>query len=226
MSDEKVVQPIKFGHVNIFLIKTDNGHILVDAGMPNKGGELAEKLAAAGVDPTTVPLIILTHGHLDHVGSAAHAKQLTGGQVLCHRSYSAALAAGTAEAAVAQNLLGRVLNLMTGLMGDKLEGTAADILIDDAYDLSEHGIAGKIIHTPGHSPSSVSVVLDNGEVLIGDLIRETGSGQLSLGMFYMDETVVLESLEKIAAYDPTTIYMSHGTHTDGANLKAFIAAHR
>jgi hypothetical protein len=32
--------------------------------------------------------------------------------------------------------------------------------------------------------------------------------------------------EKVVAFDPTTVYMSHGTHTDNANLKAFIAAHR
>jgi glyoxylase-like metal-dependent hydrolase (beta-lactamase superfamily II) len=217
------VQPVKFGHSNIYFIKTETGHILVDAGMPNKGDELDEKFASAGVDPASVGLIILTHGHLDHVGSVAHAQRVTGAQVLCHRSFSDSLVNGKAEPAIAQNFLGRVLNIMTGLMGNKFEGTQPDILIDDEYDLDVHGISGKVIHTPGHSPSSVSIMLDDGDALIGDLVRETGSGEISLGMFYADKMVLLESLEKVAALEPNTIYMSHGTYTDSKTLKDFIA---
>ena len=223
MSKDDRVQPLKFAHVNIYLIKTENGHILVDAGMPDQGDELDEKFATAGVDPTSVHLIILTHGHLDHVGSVAHAKKVTGGQILCHRSFSDSLANGKAEGAVARNLLGRVLNLMTGLKGNKFEGTQPDILTDDEYDLNEHGISGKIIHTPGHSPSSVSIMLDNGEALVGDMVRDAGSGEISLGMFYADKKTLLESLEKVAAFDSRTIYLSHGTTTDNNTLSNFVA---
>jgi glyoxylase-like metal-dependent hydrolase (beta-lactamase superfamily II) len=226
VGDEKVALPINFGHVNIYLIKTESGYILVDTGMPNKGAELGEKFASSGVDPGSVHLIILTHGHLDHVGSVAHAKQVTGGQVLCHRSLSDSLAKGTAEAAVPQNLKGRVLNVLTGLMGNKFEGTPAEILIDDEYDLSEHGIAGKVIHTPGHSPSSICIMLGNGEALVGDLVRDAGSGKIGLGMFYEDKDLLLESLEKVAAFDSSTIYMSHGTTIDSRTLKDFVASNR
>lgn len=226
MSTEDRVQPIKFGHANIYSIETDRGHILVDTGMPNKGKELDEKFDTAGVEPASVHLIILTHGHLDHVGSIAHAKKVTGGWVLCHRSYADALAAGTIEAAIAQNFLGRALNLMTGLMGSRFEGTPADIVIDDEYDLNEHGIAGRIIHTPGHSPSSISIVLDNGEALVGDMVRDAGSGKIGLGMFYQDRSLLLESLEKVASFDPATIYMSHGTTTDSVTLREFVAANK
>jgi hydroxyacylglutathione hydrolase len=224
MSGENKVQPVEFGHSNIYFIKTESGHILVDAGMPNKGDELDDKLAEAGVDPNSVQLIILTHGHLDHVGSVAHAKKVTGGQVLCHRSFSESLVNGKAEAAVAQNLLGRVLNLLTGLMGNKFDGTQPDILIDDKYDLDEHGISGTIIDTPGHSPSSVSIMLDNGEALVGDLVREGAPGKIGLGMFYEDKRVALESIEKVAAFDPKRIYLSHGTYIDNSTLKDFIAS--
>ncbi len=223
MSSENKVQPIKFGHANIYLIETESGYILVDAGMPNKGDELDEEFAKAGVDPKSVQLIILTHGHLDHVGCVAHAQAVTGGQVLCHRSFSDSLVNGKAESAVAQNLHGRVLNIMTGLMGNKFEGTTPDIVIDDEYDLNEHGISGKVIHTPGHSPSSISIMLDNGEALVGDLVREEGSGGIGLGMFYADKRVLLDSLDKVAAFEPKTIYMSHGTYIDNNALKDFIA---
>ena len=223
MSVENRVQSIKFGHANIYLIKTENGYILVDGGMPKKEKELDEILAQAGIDLKSVQLIVATHGHLDHVGTIAHSQKVTGGKVLCHRSFSDHLVNGKAETAVPRNLLGRLLNFLTSLTGNKFEGAKPDILIDDEFDLDEYGIAGKIIHTPGHSPSSISIVLDNGEALIGDLVREEGSGSIGLGMFYDDRKVVRESLEKVAAFEPRTIYLSHGTHIDNQTLRNTIA---
>ena len=219
---ENKVQPIKFGHSNIYFIKTKNGYILVDAGMPNMGEKLDEEFEKAGVDPKSVQLIIATHGHLDHIGSIAYAQKVTGGKILCHRSTSEHLVNGEAEPAVPQNLFGRLLNFLTGLTGSKFEGTRPDILIEDEFDLNEYGISGRIIHTPGHSPSSVSIMLDNGEALIGDLVREQDSGKIGPGMFYEDKKVLLESLEKVAAFESRIIYLSHGTQIDNRALRNFI----
>jgi glyoxylase-like metal-dependent hydrolase (beta-lactamase superfamily II) len=216
---ENKVQPIKFGHANIYLIKTDSGYILVDVGMPKMEEQLDEAFENAGVDPQSVQLIIATHGHLDHVGSIAYAQQVTGGKILCHRSFSDDLMKGKAERAVARNLLGRVLNFFTGLTGNKFEGTQPDILMDDEFDLNEYGISGKVIRTPGHSPSSVSIMLDSGEALIGDLVRDEGSGEIGPGMFYKDKQVLKESLEKVAAFEPRKIYLSHGTYIDNRTLR-------
>jgi glyoxylase-like metal-dependent hydrolase (beta-lactamase superfamily II) len=191
--------------------------------MPKKEKELDEKFAQAGIDPKSVQLIVATHGHLDHVGTFAHAQKVTGGKVLCHRSFSDLMANGKAEPTTARNLLGHVLNFLTSLSGNKFEGTKPDILMDHEFDLSEYGIAGKIVHTPGHSASSISIVLDSGEALIGDMVREEGSGAISLGMFYDDKQTVRESLEKVAAFEPTTIYLSHGSHIDYQTLRNTIA---
>ena len=48
--------------------------------------------------------------------------------------------------------------------------TTVDIILgDEDFSLAEFGIAGKVISTPGHSPGSVSVVLDTGDAFVGDL---------------------------------------------------------
>ena len=216
------VKPIKLGHCNIYLIETDRGYILVDAGMPNSDGKLDSAFRQAGIEPGSVQLIIATHGHLDHVGSMAYARKVTGGKVLCHRSFADDLANGRAEKAVPQNLIGRLLNLMTGLMGSTFEGVQPDILVDDEFDLAEYGIAGKILHTPGHSPSSIAILLDNGEALVGDMVRGTPPSEISLGMFYDDKEMLLRSLEKVAAHEPRIIYMSHGTQIDNNALSALL----
>jgi glyoxylase-like metal-dependent hydrolase (beta-lactamase superfamily II) len=218
------VRPINVGHVNVYLIETESGYILVDTGMPNTGTKLDQVFEDAGVDPKNVQLIVVTHGHLDHVGSIAYAQQITGAKVLCHRSLSDRLANGEIEAAVPQNFLGRLLNFLTGLTGSRFEGTKPDILVDDEFDLDEHGIAGKIIHTPGHSPSSISILLENGEALVGDLVRPDRDGELGLGMFYRDEERLIESLERVADFESKRIYLSHGTYTDNQSLISFIRA--
>jgi glyoxylase-like metal-dependent hydrolase (beta-lactamase superfamily II) len=223
---DNLVQTIKFGHPNIFLIKTESGYILVDTGMPNMGEKLDAAFADRGLDPNSVQLIIATHGHLDHVGSIAYAQRVTGGKVLCHRSFSDDLMNGKIERAVPQNITGRLLNLLTGFMGSKIEGTNPDILVDDEFDLGDFGVAGKVIHTPGHSPSSVSIILDNGEALVGDLVREVSPGVIGIGMFFVDKVLVLDSLEKVLAIEPTTIYLSHGTSTDSGSLRNFLETNK
>jgi glyoxylase-like metal-dependent hydrolase (beta-lactamase superfamily II) len=223
---EGKVTPFNVGHVNVYLIETESGRILVDTGMPNAGQRLDQVFEDAGVGPRSVQLIVLTHGHMDHVGSIAHAQQITGAKVLCHRSFSDDLAKGEIEAAIPQNLVGRLLNLLTGLAGSRFEGTKPDVLVDDEFDLREYGLAGKIIHTPGHSPSSVSIMLENGEALVGDLVRPQRDGGLGLGMFYRDKETLLESLERVADSEPKRIYMSHGTYTDSRSLRGFIRTSR
>ena len=223
---ENIVQPIKLGHVNIYLVKTEAGYILVDAGMPNAVKKIDQALRTHGVDADEVSLIILTHGHLDHAGAAAQLKAITGGKILCHRSFAEDLSNGKFEDATPQNLLGRMLNLMTGLFGSGIDPATADILVDDEYDLNEFGISGKIIHTPGHSPSSISIILDHGEVLVGDLIREEQPGKIGFGMFYEDRDTALESVKKIATFNPRIIYLSHSKAIDHQILNKFIAANQ
>ena len=44
-----------------------------------------------------------------------------------------------------------------------------DLVVEDELSLRDHGIPGTVLHTPGHSPGSLSVVLDTGEAFVGDL---------------------------------------------------------
>jgi len=227
LNEDSVVQPVRFGHANVFFIRTEDGHILVDAGMPGDPEKLDEVFATAGVEPSSIRLIVVSHGHLDHMGLVAYAKETTGAKVICHQSLSRKLAVGEIEVPVAQNLIGHFLNSMTGIQemtgGADIESVNADILVDDAFDLSGYGISGKIIHTPGHSQGSISIVLDNGETLVGDMVRDEGDGEIGPGMFYEDREALIASLEEVALFESRTIYLSHGSTIDNRGLNSAIA---
>jgi glyoxylase-like metal-dependent hydrolase (beta-lactamase superfamily II) len=225
-SSENKVHPVKHSGANIYLIETDRGHILVDVGMPGSDEALDAAFEAAGAEPGTIQLIVLTHGHVDHVGAVAYAKQVTGASVLAHRSLAASLENNEIEKAVIRtgNLMTRVMTALSDLI--PFTGVKPDIVMDDELDLAEYGIAGKVIHTPGHSASSVSIVLDDGEALIGDMVREEDSGEIGLGSFYEDKGLLLDSLEKVAALEPRIIYLSHGSTINDSTLQSAIEANR
>jgi glyoxylase-like metal-dependent hydrolase (beta-lactamase superfamily II) len=220
--ENSVVQPVTFGHSNIYFIETQTGYILVDAGVPGNEEKLDELFEITEVDPKSVQLIIATHGHMDHIGMLAYAKEVTGAKLLAHKSLEQNILNGGFESATAQTLFGQFLNFMASLAPIEIQATTADILIEDTYYLDEYGIAGKIIPTPGHSQSSLSIILDNGEALTGDLVRPDDSGNIYLGMFYEDKETLILSLEKVAGHEPRTIYLSHGEYIDNEVLKEVI----
>jgi hydroxyacylglutathione hydrolase len=227
LNKDSVVQPVRFGHANVYFIRTEDGHILVDTGMPGDPETLDEVFATAGVEPSSIRLIVVTHGHMDHMGLTAYAKEATGAKVLCHQSLAGKLANGEIEDSVAQNLMGRFINFMASIQemtgGGDIAGVDPDILVDDRFDLSEYGISGRIIHTPGHSQSSISIVLDNGETLIGDMVRDEGDGKIGPGMFYEDKGALIASLEEVALLESRTVYLSHGNTMDDTDLNDAIA---
>lgn len=58
---------------NVMLIKAKNLNILVDAGYPADSDRLIEELRRAGLTPSHITHIILTHGHIDHIGNLVRA---------------------------------------------------------------------------------------------------------------------------------------------------------
>ena len=78
MSPIKIIRiPIlPFGMVNAHLIITEAGCILVDAGLPDSEHKIERVLARYGLTLHSIKLIIVTHAHVDHAGSAARLRVL------------------------------------------------------------------------------------------------------------------------------------------------------
>ena len=68
---------IDLGFDQCYVLKSE-GVIAVDAGAPNKGREFERGLERASIPPQDVKLVVITHGHWDHIGSAGELKAITG----------------------------------------------------------------------------------------------------------------------------------------------------
>ncbi len=208
------IVPIPLRIETCYVLRAD-GVIAVDAGPPGKVKEFAHRLASAGIRPTDVQLIVLTHGHWDHVGSARDLKTLTGAKLAMHEADRACLEQSLTLSPHAITTWGMVLRSILRLYQPRIRipATSVDVILgDDPLPLREYGLPGRIFHTPGHSPGSVSVLLDSGEAFVGDLAMSGPPLRLTPGLpvFADDAALVVRSWRRLLEAGAHTIYPAHG----------------
>src|SRR5258707_11776036 len=80
----KGVQVVPMGTANTFLIEGDDGLTLIDAGYPGKEAAVFGAIRGLGRSPDQLKHLIFTHGHPDHIGSAAAIVRETGARTYMH----------------------------------------------------------------------------------------------------------------------------------------------
>jgi len=206
------VIPVRSSFVNSFIIQGQKA-ILVDTGTPGYEKRILHRMEEKGVKKSDISLIIITHGHYDHFGSAFILRENIGAPVAIHRADVESLKTGINPPLISIGIKGRIMAGLTKLMKPpRVKGFDADILIEDEMDLSPYGVNGKIINTPGHTEGSVSVFMDGGCMLVGDLIcggllRAKAPGYPYFGY---DRSIICQSVKKVLDYNPKIIYAGHG----------------
>ncbi|POS00803.1 glyoxylase-like metal-dependent hydrolase (beta-lactamase superfamily II) [Flavobacterium croceum DSM 17960] len=217
-----------FGMINCFLIKGEKKHILVDTGVPNSETKIIKQLKKHNIKPEDIGLIIITHGHIDHFGSAKELKDILKIPILMHGFDKVALQTGKSmfETLKPNHKIWDIV-LKPKLAKDTASPCLPDVVLDEneEYDLSIYGIKGKVIHTPGHTPGSLSVVLENGEAIIMDL---ASSGILLGGIifnsrmkhppFHDNLDQVKKSINKILSLKTEKFYLGHGNPVSKKSL--------
>ena len=86
------------------------------------------------------------------------------------------------------------------------------VIDDDGLSLEEYGIPGRVLHTPGHSSGSVSVLLDTGEAFVGDMAMNKFPLRLGPGLpiFAEDVETLKQSWGMLIQAGAKTVYPAHG----------------
>jgi hydroxyacylglutathione hydrolase len=198
-----------FFGVNSYLVKTDNGYFLIDTGITKKRGQLEKQLNEAGCRPGDLKLIIITHGHLDHVGNAAYLRDKYGAKIAMHSGDSKMVETGDMFVDARGGILIGLIGVLMKTLGlSDYEKIKPDIYLEDDQDLSAYGLNAKVIHTPGHSNGSISVLTAEGDLFCGDLFNNNGKPEKA--SLIQDSQLLDTSVERIGALGIATIYPGHG----------------
>lgn len=208
------IHPVTLGFDHGYLIQGE-GTIMVDGGAPNQARGFREALDRLSVRPDEIQLVVITHGHWDHIGSAKDIKEITGAKIAVHQREKDWLEKSLKPLPPGVTTWGRVFAAVMAKFMPlvHIPATKVDVVLgDEELSLAEYGIPGRVIHTPGHSMGSVSVLLETGDAFVGDLAMNRFPLRLSPGLpiFADDTQQVKESWRLLLEEGAETIYPAHG----------------
>lgn len=200
--------PMQLGAARAFLVESDTGLVLVDAGLPGCERSVLRRMQAIGRDD--LRLIFITHAHLDHYGSVAALRRITGAPVAIHHADADAMSRGETPIRSARSR-GKLLLPLLPLIKQVLrpEPAPPDILLDDGDDLRAYGLDARVLHTPGHTPGSSCLIVEGRLAFVGDLISTTTRSTVQ--RFFADDwSLIPDSLARLQALKPERVYAGHG----------------
>lgn len=146
----------------VYLVDAGSEQVLIDSGVGYGIDRIEENVKSLGFEPAGVWHIIATHCHIDHIGGLAAWKERYGTKIIAHELDRAGIE-GENNSLTAASMYGvdyRPVKVDTLLSGELQELMLGDLKFN-------------FLHTPGHTPGSISVYIDtkDGRVLFGQDIH-------------------------------------------------------
>ena len=201
------------GGANAYLVTSDEGAAVIDTGMPGNERRIIDYVKSAGVDPSRLQYIILTHSDADHSGSVTKLKGLTSAKVAIHEADAARLS-GEKKLKEVKGATGVLFGIMSPFM--RFNPIKPDLLLKD----SDKILNLTVIHTPGHTDGSIWLYSEGDVIFVGDALRTDSSGKPRLSSESMTANMELakESARKISTYRFEVLLPGHGPPiTSGAS---------
>ena len=169
---------------------------VVDSGVAGSEKAIFDYLVHTGRSPKEIDILLLTHSHPDHIGSAAAIKEATGCTVLAHKE----------EAGWIENIsLQERERPVPGFSTLVWEPVTVDHSIEDGNVIKlGDGLEVIVLHTPGHSKGSVSLYIPEDKALIcGDAVPVVGGMPI-----YEDAKASAESVRKLRGISGVEVLLS------------------
>lgn len=199
-------------YVNVYVL--DLGKVvLVDTGTKNAGPDIRAGLKEIGKEPEDVSVVLLTHHHVDHIGTAAAWKRESRAEVNLHRIDAPVAAGGrsprsrgrTAQAKLFAALMGVFVPLM------RTPPVQADRILDGGETLDVVGWPVEVLHVPGHTLGSCAFYLRGSGVLFaGDAVNGR-AGKPELPIVAEDPNAAVDSYERLTALRAPLLLPGHGS---------------
>ncbi len=193
---------------NVILIVEDK-LTLIDTGLRGSSPQIVDFIHHLGRSPEEISLIILTHNHIDHMGSLVELKQLTSARTAVHKADIGERRYVPSTSSRYKLTVTQLSSSLRSVFSIKLEDV--DIQLEGGETLSPLG-GLEVIHTPGHTLGSISLFSPKNKLLIaGDALRKRRRVlNLPPRMASSDLTQSVDSIKKIAQLDIEILCLGHG----------------
>ena len=213
---------VGLGAVNAYLLETPDGLVLIDAGLPNKEGLVLDAIRGLGKGPADLKHVLLTHAHVDHVGSLAAIVRATGAKTWLHPDDRAIVEKGSGFRPMrpAPGIVRQVMFRLFVRPGQTVEPAAIDFALNDG-DVVPLAGGLQVVHVPGHCLGQVALLWrDRGVLFCGDAFANLGGVGDPIG--FEDQAEGRRSQKRLAALGFEIACFGHGKPT-GADASARFA---
>jgi glyoxylase-like metal-dependent hydrolase (beta-lactamase superfamily II) len=146
----------------VYLVDAGDELVLIDSGAGESVDRIDKNIRSLGLDSSRIKHLIATHCHIDHIGGLYEMANKYGLKVIAHQLDRAGIE-GENDDLTAAKMYG--VNYMPVKIDITLRGEEETISLGD--------LKFNFVHTPGHTPGSISVYLDtkDGRILFGQDIH-------------------------------------------------------
>ncbi len=200
--------PIPTNTANSYFL-VDERLVLVDSGSPGNEKRILETLERHQLQLKDLSLILLTHGHWDHLGSAEAIRAVSKAPIALHHADLELAKAGRAK--LKPYGFGTAL-LEPYFSSKRFNPLTPNVILRGSETLEAYGVNARLLETPGHTNGSVSVLLESGDAIIGDVLRGDFVLENSPNwhFFYDDLKMVRSSIKKLLNSKPERLFVGHG----------------
>ena len=199
------IERIACGMVNCYLLTGEDGSVLIDTGETGYKEKVRRECKNKNVR-----LLVLTHGHIDHIQNAASLTREWKIPIAMHEKDQELVQNQFAQSLKGSGIFGKALAAASKrkMRLQEIENFVPEILLKEGDTLERFGVPATVIELPGHTKGSIGLDVKRQAVIVGDALMHMVLP--GIAGIYEDKRQLLESAKRIAAFSGRIVYFGHG----------------